>query len=112
MSARAVQLFLASLEGRLTDTSPPPLTHAGAAGDRLAREFGGGLPAMRSMLEQQLACEDTRRLAPYTQTLLGLLREVWVTSPDQHDLAIVTGKDRDGWLDQRPLWICEDGVAA
>lgn len=23
------------------------------------------------MLEQQLACENTRRLAPYTQTLLG-----------------------------------------
>lgn len=111
MSARAVQLFLASFEGRLTDTSPPPLVHAGAAGDRLAREFGGRLHAMRSMPEQ-LACEDTRRLAPSTQTLLGLLMEVWVTPRDQHDLAIVTGKDQDGWLDQRPLWICEDGVAA
>lgn len=40
------------------------------------------------------------------------VKEVWVTPQDQRDLAIVTGKDRDGWLDQRPLWICEDGVAA
>lgn len=45
---------------------------------------------------------ETRRLAPYTQTLLGLLMEAWVTPQHQRDLTIVTGKDRDGWLEQRP----------